>query len=269
LSPSDLLATAMEAVEIASTFMRGTSPGTLTAKGDRDVVSDVDLAIERRLREHLHERTPEIGFLGEEDGVAPWGDANLVWVLDPVDGTVNFVRNLPMCAVSLALLDRGRPVLGVIDLPFLGARYHAIEDGGAYLGDRRLRLGPGRPLVEAIVALGDFAVGASSEALNQVRVEVARQLANRALRVRMLGSAAIDLAWLAEARVDATITLANKPWDMAAGVIVAREAGAHVVDDEGAPHNAGSRVTLAAAPPLIDEIVQLVGDAARRFPRTR
>jgi myo-inositol-1(or 4)-monophosphatase len=97
---------------------------------------------------------------------------------------------------------------------------------------------------------------------------VARQLANRALRVRMLGSAAIDLAWLAEAKIDATIALSNNPWDMAAGVILAREAGADVVDDEGAPHNAGSRATLAAAPPLIDEIVHLVIDAARRFPGT-
>ncbi len=263
---SALLQTALEAVDIASAIVRDSSPGALAPKGDRDIVSEVDLAVERKLRDHLHERTPGIGFLGEEEGTAPWGDGQLVWALDPVDGTVNFVRNVPMCAVSLALLDRGRPVLGVIDLPFLGRRYHATEGGGAYTGDRRLRLGPARQLGEAVVAMGDFAVGASAEERNQLQLEVARQLANRALRVRMLGSAAIDLAWLAEAKLDASITLLNQPWDMAAGVVLAREAGAQVVDADGTAHNANSRATLAAAPPLIDEIVELVADTARRFP---
>lgn len=266
MNAHDLLVTAMEAMNAASAMLRDSSPGTLTPKGDRDVVSDVDLAIERRLRDFLQDRTPDIGFLGEEDGAAPWGDGQLVWALDPVDGTVNFVRSMPLCAVSLALLDGDRPVLGVIDLPFLGARYHAIEGGGAYVGDRPLRLGHARPLGEAIVALGDFAVGTSSTERNQLRVEVAHQLADRALRVRMLGSAAIDLAWLAEAKVDASITLSNKPWDMAAGVIIAREAGARVVDETGTPHSAGSRVTLASATPLIEELARLVADSMTRFP---
>jgi myo-inositol-1(or 4)-monophosphatase len=117
---------------MASRIMRASPPGLLTAKGDRDVVSEVDLAIERQLRAHLHEKTPGIGFLGEEDGSAAWGDGRLLWALDPVDGTVNYVRSVPLCAVSLALLDQGRPVLGVIDLPFLSAHYHAVHRGGAY-----------------------------------------------------------------------------------------------------------------------------------------
>jgi len=263
---AELLPVAMEALDIASGIVRASTPGALTPKGERDIVSDVDLAVERRLRDLLHDRTPGIGFLGEEHGSASWGDGRLVWTLDPVDGTVNFVRNVPLCAVSLALLDAGRPVLGAIDLPFLGARYHATEGGGAYVSGRQLRLGPARPLNEAIVALGDFAVGQSSQERNRVRVEVAHQLADRALRVRMLGSAAIDLAWLAEAKVDASITLSNQPWDMAAGVILAREAGAQVVDELAAPHTVGSRVTLAASPPLADEIARLVADAMGRFP---
>src|SRR5262249_7364864 len=130
---------------------------------------------------------------------------------------VNFVRNVPLCAVSLALTERGRPVLGVIELPFLGTRYHAMESGGAYANGQQLRVRSARPLNEAVVALGDFAVGATSEAKNRLRVEVARQLADRALRVRMVGCAAIDLAWVAEGKFDASISLSNKPWDMAAG----------------------------------------------------
>jgi myo-inositol-1(or 4)-monophosphatase len=260
LTPSALLPTAIEAVAMASELMRSSSPGKLTPKGDRDMVSEVDLAIERRVRHHLHEKTPEIGFLGEEDGQAAWGDGTLVWALDPVDGTVNFVRDMPLCGVSLALLDGGRPILGVIDLPFLGTRYHATEGGGAYANEHRLQLGPARSMGDAIVVLGDFAVGASSEERNRVRVELARQFAHRALRVRMLGSAAMDLAWLAAGKVDVSITFSNNPWDVAAGVVLAREAGAQVVDEEGAPHDATSRWTMAAASPLVDEIVGIVRD---------
>jgi myo-inositol-1(or 4)-monophosphatase len=264
LTPDALLPTAMEAVSIASEIMRTSGPGALTPKGDRDIVSEVDLAIERRLREHLHSKTPEIGFLGEEDG--PIGSGEFIWALDPVDGTINFVRGLPLCAVSLALLYRGRPVVAVIDLPFLGTRYHATDGGGAFTGPRRLRVAESRSIGEAVVAFGDFAVGASSLERNRLRLDVADQLANRALRVRMLGSAAIDLAWLAEGRIDASITLLNLPWDMAAGVLLAREAGAAVVDEEGAPHVRESRATLAASPSLIDEVVSIVRDATDRFP---
>src|ERR1051326_427231 len=210
MTPGDLLPTAMEAVAMASEILRTSAPGTSTAKGDRDMVSEVDLPMERRLRAHLREKTPDIGFLGEEDGAAAWGDGRLMWALDPIDGTANFVRGVPLCAVSLALLDHGRPVLGVIDLPLIGARYHATDGGGAHANERPLRLGPARELGDSIVAFGDFAVGVSSEAKNQLRVDIAQQLANRALRVRMLGSAAIDLAWVAEGRLDATITLSNE-----------------------------------------------------------
>ncbi len=213
----------------------------------------------------LHKTTPDVGFLGEEEGAASWGGAGLLWALDPVDGTVNLVRGLPLCAVALGLFEQGRPVLGVIDLPFLETRYHAAVGEGAFSNGRRLQLGRSRPLDEAIVALGDYAVGDESERRNQLRLDVAEQLANRALRVRMLGSAAIDLVWLAEGRLDAMVTLSNKPWDMAAGVVVASEAGASVVDVDGAPYRATSRATLAAAEPLIHEIVQLVR-AAPHFP---
>jgi myo-inositol-1(or 4)-monophosphatase len=244
--------------------MRSSSPGALKAKGNRDIVSEVDLAIERRLTEFLHSRTPEISFLGEENG--PIGHGDLVWALDPVDGTVNFVRSVPLCAVSLALIDRGHPVLGVVDLPFLGARYHATAGGGAYAHNRRLQLGSARSLSEAIVAFGDFAVGPSSVERNRLRLEVAEQLANRALRVRMLGSAAIDLAWLAEGKIDASITLLNQPWDVTAGVVLAREAGAQVVDEDGTMHGANSRATLAAGPRVINDVVDLVRESIRRAP---
>jgi Inositol monophosphatase family len=125
----------------------------------------------------------------------------------------------------------------------------------------------GSDIVEYIVAerfaLGDFAVGQDAQTKNKVRVEIARRMAATALRVRMLGSAAIDLAWVAEGRLDASITLSNNPWDMAAGVVVAREAGARVADLDGSDYRIGSRAVLAARPDLIDEVVSIVRDAGR------
>ncbi len=140
----------------------------------------------------------------------------MAWTLDPVDGTVNFVHGIPLCGVALALIDHDQPVLGVIDLPFLGARYWATQGQGAFLNDHRLQLAGAQRLCDAIVALGDFEVGPQAGQENPLRFEVTNQIASQALRVRMLGSAAIDLAWLAEGKLDASITLCNRPWDMAA-----------------------------------------------------
>lgn len=264
VNPESLLPVAVEAVGIANELIRTADPGALTPKGERDVASEVDFAVERRLRVFLAEQTPSVGFLGEEEGGASVTTSELVWALDPLDGTVNFVHGIPLSGVSLALIDGDQPVLGVIDLPFLGARYWATRGGGAYRNGRRLHTSATAELPNAIVALGDFAVGPNADQENRFRLEVAALLAGSALRVRMLGSAAIDLAWLAEGKVDASITLCNLPWDMAAGVVVAREAGAGVVDVDGSGYRIGSKAVLAGSPPLVDNIVDLVREVERR-----
>ena len=123
----------------------------------------------------------------------------LRWVLDPIDGTVNFVHGLPLYAVSLALTSGQQPVLGVIDLPALNTRYHAAVGLGAFCGEQRLAIPPPpADLAAAIVAIGDYAVGERAEAKNRIRLGVTTRLAATVLRVRMLGAAAIDLAWLAQ-----------------------------------------------------------------------
>ncbi|MBC9006901.1 MULTISPECIES: inositol monophosphatase family protein [Micromonospora] len=256
----DLLPVATEAVRRAVLAMRQGVPGALTLKGDRDVASDLDFAIERDVRAFLAAETPDIGFLGEEEGNA--GRADLRWVLDPIDGTANFLRRLPMCAVSLALVHRNNPVLGVIELPFLGSLYTAVEGCGAHANGQRIATSGVSVLRDAIVAVGDYAVGPDADTKNAMRLALAAQLAARAQRVRMTGSAALDLAWLAEGRLDAAITLSNHLWDMAAGVIIAREAGALVVDRYGAAHDSASQETLAASPLLMPAILDLYWGAA-------
>jgi myo-inositol-1(or 4)-monophosphatase len=254
-----LLPVALDAVAIAADLIRSRAPGPLTAKGDRDMATDLDYAVERAVRDHLRDRTPGVPILGEEEGVTGDGGGDLLWALDPIDGTANFVHGVPLCGVSLGLLNRGRAVLGVIDLPFLGARYSAVEHAGAHLGERRIAVSVTGRLNEAIVAIGDYAVGPDAQEKNRLRLALTAALAAEVQRVRMLGSSAIDLAWVADGRLDVSVSMSNKPWDTAAGVVIAREAGAVVIDQDGGEHTADSTATIAAAPGVADQIKALIG----------
>lgn len=267
-APAALLPVALQAAQIAGDLVRTRVPGLLTAKGDRDMASEVDYAVERAVRDFLKERTPDIAILGEEEGITGDTTGELLWAIDPVDGTANFVRSIPLCGISIGLIQRGRPVVGVIDLPFLGTRYHAARHTGAYLGDRRIQASMTTDLKDAIVAIGDYAVGEGAEAKNRQRIALAERLAANVQRVRMLGSAAVDLAWVAEGKIDASITLSNKPWDTAAGVIIAREAGAKVTDEDGTDHTFASAATIATSHTLADDIASLVKAANEAQPRS-
>lgn len=270
---AELLPIAHETVDLARSIMRTMQPGVLTAKGDRDMASEVDYAVEEQVRAFLNERTPDIGLLGEEAGAS--GDTGkLMWALDPVDGTVNFVHGSPLCAVSLGLITENRSVLGVIDLPFLGNRYSAAEGDGANADGLPLQLSRVTEIHEAVVAIGDYAVGAEAEEKNALRFAMTQRLAAQVQRVRMHGSAAIDLAWLAAGKVDAVVMLSNKAWDTSAGVIIAREAGALIVDLDGTPHTSEAAATIAAAPRLLPTILDLVSGSVplhsgQRVPATR
>ncbi|MEE1741190.1 inositol monophosphatase family protein [Streptomyces sp. BE147] len=256
-----LLGVANEAMNRAAAIVSEKAVGTVTAKGDRDMVSELDVAVEEDLRAFLSAETPEVGFLGEEQGGRGLS-SECTWSLDPIDGTANLVKGLPLCGISLGLFQDGRAVLGVIDLPFLGERYEAAEGHGAYRAGQRIRPSGTARMCDAVVAIGDYAVGDGAVERNRQRLEVTRLLAERALRIRMLGSAAIDLTWVASGRIDATIALSNHPWDMAAGVAIAREAGAHVMDTDGQPHRLTSTATITAAPGLRDQILELLRESA-------
>jgi len=255
-----LLATAVSAADRAADTIRTRLPVELTGKGDRDYASNVDYDVERDVRTFLAKVTPAIGFLGEEEG-RTGADGELQWALDPIDGTVNFANALPLCAVSLALVDGDTPILGVIHLPFLGNLYTAIQGQGAYRRGQRIHVGSPASVHDSIVSIGDYAVGEGADRRNIPRLALTEQLAGKALRVRMFGSAAIDLAWLAEGITGAMVMFSNKPWDTAAGVIIAREAGASVVDVDGSPHTMRSSATIAAAPTILDEVLAMVQEA--------
>jgi myo-inositol-1(or 4)-monophosphatase len=250
---------ARSAVRLGNELIKNTRPHTVTEKTDRDTFTEVDVQIEHEVRAYLAEATPEIGFVGEEEGRSDTNaDSPYVWGLDPIDGTANFVHGVPLSGCSLALIQGNRTVIGVISLPYLDLHYSAVLGGGAFVNGKKLEASKTAELSKSIVAIGDYALGDDAAEKNRQRIALTAELAARVERVRMFGSAAHDLAWLAEGRVDGAVVMSNKTLDLAAGILIAREAGALVMDSSGDEHTMDSANTIAAAPGIADELLSLV-----------
>jgi myo-inositol-1(or 4)-monophosphatase len=230
--------------------------GELTFKGDRVMASEVDFAVEREVRAFLERETPEIGILGEEEGGATDGTR---WVLDPVDGTVNFVHGVPLWAISLGLIHEGRAVAGVIDHPALGSTFVGAEGLGATHNGTAIRGSRCERLDEALVAIGDYAIGPDAAAQNEERRELHQRLVPRVQRLRMIGTAATALTWTAAGYFDALVMFSNKPWDTMAGVAICREAGVTVLDLDGTEHAPESKGVFAVAEGIREPLQELLG----------
>ncbi|GAA3436955.1 fructose-1,6-bisphosphatase/inositol monophosphatase family enzyme [Kutzneria kofuensis] len=152
-----LLAVAHGAMDKAINLLMRKQTGEVQAKGDRDLVTEVELAIERLVRDHLREHTPDVGFIGEETGAT--GNLDVYWVLDPVDGTVNFVHGIPLCAVALGLVHADQPLLGVIDTPFLRHRYWATRGHGAFRDGDPIAVSRARALEDSVISFSDYGAG--------------------------------------------------------------------------------------------------------------
>jgi myo-inositol-1(or 4)-monophosphatase len=261
---STLLAAAERAVdEAAAALVEGRDRvKALIDKGDYGFATVVDVEIERMVRGRLGAETPQIPCLGEEEGGAGIS-SEAVWVLDPIDGTANYADGSPLCSISLALLERGTPVLGIVDAPLLGERYVASEGGGAFLNGRPIGVAP-REVGDSLVALSDFAFGRKHRDTNDLRFAVIDELVRRSMRLRIHGSVALDLAWLAAGRMSATMALSNRPWDVSAGVLLVREAGGVVFDETGERYTPESESTLAAVPAMREALVDVVAAARKR-----
>lgn len=263
--PATALPLAIEAISRATRIVRECTPLVVTAKRSiRDMATDVDLSVENAVREFLEGESPDTNFLGEEQGFSGRSEGRQMWVLDPIDGTANFLHRIPLCAISLSLIDGARTVLGVISLPFLGSLYYAAKGQGAFRNEERVTTSCTESLNAAIVSMGDYEIGHDAAEKNRTAFTLTTALATKVQRVRMVGSAAVDLAWVAEGKFDATIILANEPWDTSAGVLIAREAGATVLDRDGSSHELDSTATIAFTPTLAAELLPLLGQALER-----
>jgi myo-inositol-1(or 4)-monophosphatase len=192
-----------------------------------DFVTKADLKSEKVLKEELTRARPHYCFVLEEGGVVEGPDKTHRWYIDPLDGTINFMHGVPHFAVSVGLEREGQLVAGVIYNPVTDDMYTAERGQGAWHNDRRLRVSARRDLADSLVATGIPHRGrpGQSEFLGECNT-IMREVSG----VRRFGSAALDLAWIAAGRYDAFWERALSPWDMAAGIVLVREAGGVVSD---------------------------------------
>ncbi|MBN2141341.1 MAG: inositol monophosphatase family protein [Desulfovibrionaceae bacterium] len=231
------------AVGRASALIRANwdRPKTVRHKGRIDLVTETDLAVEAGLRADLGDILPEAEFVAEESyqGSGHWDSA---WIVDPLDGTTNFTHNIPFVAVSVALWQGGRPVLGLVDLPMLNETFSALEGRGAFLNGSAIRVSKAETLEQSLVVTG-FPYDITNH-LDAILKNLGATLA-RAQGVRRLGAAAVDLAYVACGRFDAFYEAGLKPWDTAAGTLLVQEAGGRVSRYDQGPYRPGDPTMLA------------------------
>lgn len=200
-------------------------------KGRMDFASEVDRKAEAEIIKELKYSNPEIGILGEETGYsAPRGGSKLTYVIDPLDGTSNYLHGIGHFCVSIALCEDGEPIHGVIFDPIRNDLFTASKGSGAMLNDKRIRVSDRKSLDGAMIITG-FPPRERERISPQLRT--VEDLLTVAEDIRRTGSAALDLAYVAAGRADAYFEAGVKPWDIAAGVLLIREAGGKVSDFAG------------------------------------
>ena len=201
----------------------------VSLKGPGDFVSSSDKEAEENIHYALNKGRPGYSFLMEERG-AVGGNPDHRWIVDPLDGTTNFLHSLPIFAISIALESFGEIVAGVIYNPVMNEMFTAEKGQGAYLNDRRIRVSARRKMSDCVIGTGVPAISKKGH------VEAARQqavLSDQVAGIRATGSAALNLAWTAAGRMDAYLEAGLKPWDLAAGIVIMREAGGFITDYDG------------------------------------
>ncbi|WP_027166733.1 inositol monophosphatase family protein [Mesorhizobium sp. WSM3224] len=203
----------------------------VSLKGPGDYVSQADRKAEEIVFAELSKARPGYAFLMEERGAVEGEDAQHRWIVDPLDGTTNFLHGIPIFSVSIALERQGQIVAGVIYNPAMDELYTAERGGGAFMNDRRLRVAGRAKLTDAVIGCGMPHLGRGQHGnflieLRNVMAEVSG--------VRRLGSAALDLAYVAAGRMDGFWETGLSSWDIAAGILLVREAGGFVSDMDGA-----------------------------------
>ncbi len=260
MSPNPLyLATAVEAVVRAGATQLEKFGGEFRVdkKGAIDLVTEVDVEVERMFRAMVAERFPEHQVLAEEMGGQATVPPGPCWVFDPIDGTTNFTHGLPIFCASLALEINGVAEVAAIYDPNRRELFTAERGGGAYLNGKPLHVSSTDQMVDAMLVTGfPYDVHSRIEEI----VGLFAQFVGRARAVRRLGSAAIDLCYVAAGRLDGFWERDLKPWDIAAGALIVAEAGGRITNMDGRPFASRGRDVLATNGGLHDEMLRVIAD---------
>ncbi|WP_420465066.1 inositol monophosphatase family protein [Panacagrimonas sp.] len=225
-------------------------------KGRNDFVTMVDRGAEREIINTVHKAYPQHAILGEEGGKI--GDNEVVWIVDPLDGTTNFLHGFPHYAVSIGIQVKGRLEHGVIYAPCTQDLYIASRGSGATLNNRKIRVSGAKDMDQALIG-----TGVPIRAVNlDAYIPMLRSVVANTAGVRRAGSAALDLAYVAAGRLDAFWELNLKPWDIAAGMVLVQEAGGFTSEIYGQPDPLSTGNILVATPKLHPIFVELLGQAS-------
>lgn len=216
-----------------------------TKRNDLDLVTNADLESERILTESIREYFPEDQILAEESGwnFENYDESKLTWVLDPIDGTINYAHRLPLYSVSIGLMLNKKPVAGLVGMPALGTVYRAIENAGATCNGQPIHVSQEDSLSHSLIVTG-FPYN-RSEVMESLMKGIEIMLRN-ARGLRRTGSACLDLCWLAEGRFEGYYELNLSPWDTCAASIIAREAGAKITGFDGHRHSPFTQELIAS-----------------------
>lgn len=228
----EILAQCLEIVKISGKIIRESwnQPHQIKHKGAIDLVTETDVAVQKYLASALAALTPEIAFVGEEGSNNSDPAKGECWIVDPIDGTTNFIHGVPVIGTSLALCRNGRPVLSIVNAPLLDECFYAIKDKGAFLNGKPVSVSKAENLAEALVATGfPYEI---KPALTGI-VNRLERILPVTQGLRRLGAASIDLAYVACGRMDIFYEEDLKPWDFAGGWLLVEEAGGKITDFEG------------------------------------
>ena len=231
----------------------------VSKKGAADYVSAADLKAEQTLFELLSKARPGYSFFAEERGMVEGSDKTHTFIVDPLDGTTNFLHSIPQFAINIALERDGQVVAAVTYNPVMNELFWAEKGKGAFLNDRRLRVAARTKLIEAVLATGIPFAGRQGHA--QFLKEL-HQITQKVSGVRRFGSAALDLAWTAAGRFDGYWERSLSAWDIAAGALLITEAGGKITSADGAEFDPRLGTVLAANAELHPQILDLIQAAA-------
>lgn len=232
----------------------------VSRKGPDDFVTAADIRTDGMLRDALIAARPKIGFMTEEGEDVVGEDPQRRWIIDPIDGTVNFLHGIPMFAISIALEEMGEITAGLVYAPISDEMFWAEKGQGAFLNDRRLRVAARRHMGDTIIGTGIPHLG---QPANPTYAAEMNAIAGECAGIRRMGSAALDLAYVAAGRFDGIWETGLEPWDIAAGLLLAREAGAMVTRTDGGEDPLYKGDVLAANEAVHTRMLRLIRQARR------
>jgi len=231
---------------------------TIEEKGRNDFVTEVDKAVEKEIIYHLRKAYPDHSFRAEESGTITGDNGDYEWIIDPIDGTTNFIHGIPHYAISIACLYKGQLQHGVILDPIKREEFTASRGKGAMLNGRRIRVTPRTSLEGALIGTG---IPFNGYALQRIApyLQSLEDITGKTAGIRRMGAASLDLAYVAAGRLDGFWEMNLQPWDIAAGLLLVQEAGGFVSDFKGGNSMMDSGNVVCGPAKVFKPLLQIVG----------